>query len=380
MHAKHLLPFAAVLCAPLLLLGAAKPGPEALREKVAVARKLEEKPLHVAAAKARAEARGEPNSDAKAQAGKTPAAVPTGLPGYELQPAIFAATAREPLEIGVWPGKPFQGSLLVVDVASATAAEKVEGTFLGRPLQWHRVAPGIWRGMAPVPDDAATGPAPLAIKAGETGRIVPLEIQPVPFDQDELRVAGKFTKLSKAARKQIARDRRAVASIWKKGSAENPFFRENFALPRDARTTAPYGTRRTFNGETQSVHAGWDLDGKVGEPILAPNDGVVRMAQDLYYSGGTVFIDHGGGLYTGYFHMSSFAVKPGSKVKRGQKIGTVGKSGRVTGPHLHWAAKIGGSYINPASVMAFDFSRPMVQIPAALTVEGGKVVPAAVPR
>lgn len=304
---------------------------------------------------------------------------PTALPSRHPEIGIHPATEKEPFAVGVWPARPFPGSLLVIDVAGVPEGVTPEATFLGKPLIWHRFSPGVWRGMGPVADDAPGGPATLALKAGDKGRLVGLEVEKVAFDADELRVDGKFTKLPPAAQKKIAQDRKGLAAMWRKGSSGHPHFAANFELPRQARTTAPYGTRRTFNGQTRSVHHGWDLDGKVGDPIVSPNDGVVTMAEDLYYSGGTLFIDHGGGLYTGYFHMSRFDVKPGDVVKKGQLVGAVGKSGRVTGPHLHWAAKIGGHYLNPASLLFFDFEKPMVRPPGEKIVEEAAGTPMVVP-
>jgi len=286
-----------------------------------------------------------------------------------------------PLAVGVWPGQPYQGALLVVDVAAPAPIVSASGTFAGAKLTWHRLDARTWRGMGPVPNGTPAGPAALALDVSTKGgakiaRSVDLEVQPLDFATDELTVDAKFTQLSKAARAQIARDRKLVAAMWKKGSRPSPLIRGNFVLPRQDRTTAPYGTRRTYNGQLKSVHEGWDIGGVVGDEIRSPNAGVVTLVSNLYYSGGTVFVDHGGGLYTAYFHMSSFAVKPGDRVKPGQLLGSVGKSGRVTGPHLHWAAKIGGHYIHPASLLLFDFTRPMVKPPA----EGPEVVPARATR
>ncbi len=309
-----------------------------------------------------------------------------GLPAQALAVRVEPAGATSPLAVGVWPGAPYQGALLVVDVAAPAAITDATGTFLGKKLIWHRLDERTWRGMGPVPDDAKVGGASLAVEVKAGGaklkRTIDLEVRPLEFDADELRVDPKFTKLSKKAAAQVAKDREAIAAMWRKGSAPAPHFSANFVVPRADRTTAPYGTRRVYNGKTRSVHHGWDIDGDVGDEIRAPNAGVVTLASDLYYSGGTLFVDHGGGLYTGYFHMDSFAVKPGQRVEAGELIGTVGKSGRVTGPHLHWAAKVGGHYIHPASVLLFDFTRPMVGGAAAAgpPSEGPKVVPAGATR
>ncbi len=309
-----------------------------------------------------------------------------GLKPAALGVHAVAASAEAPLAVGVWPAQPYQGALLVVDVAAPAPIASATGTFLGTKLTWHRLADGTWRGMGPVPNRAPTGPAKLALQVKTEGnakkiaRTIDLDVQPLDFETDELTVDSKFTQISKKARTQIAKDRKLVSAMWKKGSAPEALFRGNFVLPRTDRTTAPYGTRRTYNGLTKSVHEGWDIDGNVGDEIRSPQAGVVTMASNLYYSGGTLYVDHGGGLYTAYFHMTDFAVKVGDRVEPGQLLGTVGKSGRVTGPHLHWAAKIGGHYIHPASLLLFDFTKPMVQKPAAPASEGPEVVPARATR
>ncbi len=130
--------------------------------------------------------------------------------------------------------------------------------------------------------------------------------------------------------------------------------------------TAPFGDRRTFNGNTQSQHYGIDLDGKTGAPIVAANDGTVVLIRDCYTSGNTVIVHHGAGLYSLYFHLSKFLVKEGAKVKRGQRLGLVGRTGRVTGPHLHWSMKVGDLYVDPASIL---------RLPLAKGAEGSRKAP-----
>lgn len=270
------------------------------------------------------------------------------------------------LEVGIFPDRPFQGGLLIVDVYTKKERPKPQGQLVGQELHWHRLSPQIWRGLAPIPDHAPAGPASLELilpagdGAGVVSRSIALDVEAIDFDSSQLRVSGKYTAPPAADQERIAKDRADLAAMWERGSSEEALFTELFSMPREDRTTAPYGTRRVFNGKTQTVHYGWDIRGGVGDEVLAPNDGIVTMASDLFYSGGTIFLDHGGGLYTGYFHLSRFDVSPGERVRKGQLIGLVGASGRVTGPHLHWAAKIGGHYIHPGSLLGFDFSRPMV--------------------
>ena len=117
------------------------------------------------------------------------------------------------------------------------------------------------------------------------------------------------------------------------------------------------------------------LDGGVGEPIVAANDGVVVLcASDFYYIGNAIFIDHGGGLFSLYFHMTKTLVKEGDKVKRGQKIGLIGKTGRVTGPHLHMGVKLADTYVNPADMLGYTGERLVVQHPDLTTMREAPVV------
>ncbi|HSP18192.1 MAG TPA: M23 family metallopeptidase, partial [Myxococcaceae bacterium] len=132
-------------------------------------------------------------------------------------------------------------------------------------------------------------------------------------------------------------------------------FSEHLEKPREALVTAHYGDRRTLNGKKSTQHYGLDLVGATGEEIRAANDGRVVMVRDCYTSGNTVLIDHGAGLITAYFHLSKFLVAGGQEVRRGDRLGLVGKTGRVTGPHLHFGAHIGVLWVNPPALLALPF-------------------------
>ena len=122
-------------------------------------------------------------------------------------------------------------------------------------------------------------------------------------------------------------------------------------LPRPGRITSPYGGAREYNGKVTSRHTGTDFAGAVGAPVVAPTRGVVALVADFYLAGKAVYIDHGAGLVTGYFHLSRADVVSGDTVTAGQRIGAVGRSGRVTGPHLHWIMRYGTISLDPMSVM-----------------------------
>ena len=121
----------------------------------------------------------------------------------------------------------------------------------------------------------------------------------------------------------------------------------DFDWPLEGRQTSPFGIRRFFNGEPRNRHTGLDIAGATGTPVRAAADGVVTEAGDFFYSGNTVYIDHGQGVITMYGHLSKMHVKIGDTVTRGDRIGDVGATGRVTGPHLHFTVALNDTLVDP---------------------------------
>ena len=129
------------------------------------------------------------------------------------------------------------------------------------------------------------------------------------------------------------------------------YWNKPFIRPIESNTTSEYGSQRTYNGTLKSYHGGVDFRARTPLSILASNDGIVVLSKDRYYSGGTVIIDHGEGLYTCYFHFSRLDVKVGDTVVRGQMIGLSGATGRITGPHLHFAIMVHGIQTDPVDLL-----------------------------
>jgi murein DD-endopeptidase MepM/ murein hydrolase activator NlpD len=127
-------------------------------------------------------------------------------------------------------------------------------------------------------------------------------------------------------------------------------------VPQEANSS--FGTRSIFNGTPRNAHGGADFMSPAGTPIHAPNAGRVVIARDLYFSGNTVVIDHGLGLFSTLAHLSAFDVHEGDRVSAGQIVGRVGATGRVTGPHLHWAVRVGSARVDPLSVLSVLGTEP----------------------
>jgi murein DD-endopeptidase MepM/ murein hydrolase activator NlpD len=166
------------------------------------------------------------------------------------------------------------------------------------------------------------------------------------YKKETLSVDGSKVKLSKKDKQRTRKEYAEAMKIYNTVTEEK-FTDSDFIMPIDSKITSDFGNARVFNGSLKSYHSGTDFRAKVGTPIKSANDGVVVLASDRFYAGGSIIIDHGHGIYSCYYHMSRFDVKEGQKVDKGQIIGLSGKSGRVTGPHLHFSLRVGGVQVDP---------------------------------
>lgn len=166
------------------------------------------------------------------------------------------------------------------------------------------------------------------------------------YQQEVLSVEGSKVTLSKEDQKRASKEYAEAMEIYKSVTPKSHLSSE-FIIPMDSKITSDFGKARLYNNTLKGYHGGTDFRAAVGTPFVASNDGKVVMVKDRFYSGGSVIIDHGHGIYTCYFHMSKFDVKEGQQVKRGEVIGLSGNSGRVSGPHLHFGIRIGGEQVDP---------------------------------
>jgi murein DD-endopeptidase MepM/ murein hydrolase activator NlpD len=283
------------------------------------------------------------------------------------------------LSADVWlqPGTARPGDLVLVTVSGLSAAPSGklgtdELTFLAAPGK----PAGRYEALAGLKVDQKSGVLTLELtgrdEQGPVHLTGTLDVLAPAFRHRELTVGTKFTSPSKKDQQRSAKDQVAFTEAFDRDF--EPFtFSGDFAWPRPPDLTAPFGDIRLLNGKKQSQHFGIDLDSDIGDPIWAANDGTVVMARDCFASGNTVLIHHGARLFTAYFHLSKFEVKQGQVVTRGQRIGLVGKTGRVTGPHLHWGVKIDGRWANPVSLLAlrFDPTTPLVVAPTPEVPDAG---------
>lgn len=184
---------------------------------------------------------------------------------------------------------------------------------------------------------------------------IPLAIAPRQWDVQKIDgLPSAQVSPDEAILARIKKENALIASTRKQQTlpADETSFHSGFMLPVEGRISGVFGSQRILNGQARSPHSGLDIAAPRDTPITAAASGIVRMAHpDLYYTGKTVMIDHGHGLFSLYAHMNSINVSDGQTVRRGQQIGAIGTTGRSTGPHLHWGTSWQGSNIDPQTVL-----------------------------
>lgn|SRR5215469_2152994 len=177
------------------------------------------------------------------------------------------------------------------------------------------------------------------------------------YPSSAITVPQKFVEPPKEVQKQIAEEVAIKQSVFE-SSRSNRFWRGAFVAPANTAYTSSFGVRRTYNGRTLSVHQGLDYRASLGTQVTAANSGRIAIARDMYFEGGFIVIDHGESIFTLYMHLSEFLVREGANVEKGDAIGRSGSSGRVTGPHLHFAVRWEGAYLEPATLLTLWRSGP----------------------
>ncbi len=251
------------------------------------------------------------------------------------------------------------GEVVRFEVLTDPGLRALRGTFQGATLAFSPAPPtegdSTWIAWGVIPLDAAPGPSGYRLTASRAdGSSVSLDgelsILAKSFPEQRLTVESKFVNPPKSTAARIEREKKRLGAIYARRTPLTPPT-SPFVKPVPGDETSEFGTRRIFNGEPRAPHAGIDLKAKTGTPVVASGPGRVALATDLYYSGGTVIVDHGGGLFTVYAHLSKIQTKEGAAVKASDVVGLSGATGRVTGPHLHWGAKVGAAIFDPRALL-----------------------------
>ena len=210
-----------------------------------------------------------------------------------------------------------------------------------------RTGPG-WTAMVGIPLLTPTGPQDVEIHYQDGSRkTLAFTVSGKAYPEQHLTITNKRqVNPNEEDMQRIRRDRTAIANAKRYRHPEQLATR--FDLPIEGVTSSSFGSRRFFNKQPRRPHGGMDIAAATGTPVYAPGDGYVVATGDYFFSGNCIFLGHGEGLQTFYAHLSQIDVQPGDRVKRGQKIGEVGATGRVTGAHLHWSVGLNQTWIDPS--------------------------------
>ena len=244
------------------------------------------------------------------------------------------------------------GELVVLTIRTAKPAESVTVKGLKTHLPPFNVTANTWRVLVGIDLAVKPGHHDVVIETQPGGHKTSyrLVVAPRSFPTRTLKVDPAFVTPPPEAAERIERESKELNQVWASPAPEK-LWQGAFTRPVPQPANSAFGSRSVFNGEPRSQHAGADFRSPAGTPIKAPNAGRVVIAGSRYFSGDTVVIDHGQGLFSLFAHLSETSVKQGDSVKKGEVIGQVGQTGRVTGPHLHWAVRLNGARIDPLSLL-----------------------------
>ncbi|MDX1508995.1 MAG: peptidoglycan DD-metalloendopeptidase family protein, partial [Woeseiaceae bacterium] len=204
-----------------------------------------------------------------------------------------------------------------------------------------------WYAAVGVPLDAAVGTHALSL---DDGRSVPFDVESHAYREQRLTVSKSYVSLSDEDLARVGSERKIIDAALN-NYREVPVEDIALAAPVDGPRSSSFGLRRFFNDQPRSPHKGMDIAATTGTPIVAPRSGIVTATGDYFFNGNTVIVDHGQGLVTMYCHLSRIDVDEGRSLAPGEKLGEVGATGRVTGPHLHFGVYLNGTAVDPAILL-----------------------------
>jgi murein DD-endopeptidase MepM/ murein hydrolase activator NlpD len=269
-----------------------------------------------------------------------------GAAAQDVRPLLTASVSARSLR---------PGELLVFVVQADPAASAVRVRLFDTLTPAVRLPDGSWQALVGADLDQKPGHYVATIEADVAGATVTttraVDLAERTFRTRRLRVAPSYVNPAPDLLERILGDQAFIKQLYANPSPER-LWSGAFIRPVPGRANSSFGTRSVFNGEPRSPHGGTDFLSGAGTPVKAPAAGRIVCARDLFFTGNTVMIDHGRGLFSMLAHLSRLDVKEGEMVAAGAIVGLVGATGRVTGPHLHWALSVSGARVDPLSALA----------------------------
>lgn len=269
--------------------------------------------------------------------------------------SALPATAHDRLGVAWHPARPRVGDVAWLHVKGVPDDATVEGSVGGRSLAFFPYAGGQ-AALVGLDLDTTPGAQPWRLAVVEEGRPPRarsgrIHLRRRAFPVERLTLPRAQVDLDSPTEQRAIAETRRLTRLYRTITPER-LWRGRFTRP--VAGTEPgtgFGARRIINGQPRSPHGGIDYTAPRGTPVVAANSGRIALVADFFFPGRLVVLDHGLGLYTLYFHLDAVAVGEGERVERGQTLGSVGSTGRATGPHLHFGAQVGGARVDPAALL-----------------------------
>jgi hypothetical protein len=268
--------------------------------------------------------------------------------------SLTAAQPRPAIDVDVKARAIQPGELVVLTVTTRTPVVEVRVRAFDGDLPSFQITPTRWRVIVGIDLDTPPGRHDVTIVAATTPPSElthRLTVMPKKFRTRQLTVDPSFVDPPPDTLVRIKEEAERINRVWA-SSIVVPLWSGPFVRPVPEASNSAFGSRSVYNGQSRSPHGGADFASPAGTPVRSANAGRVALAGDLYFTGNTVIVDHGGGLFSFFAHLRSIAVRESDLVTTGALIGEVGATGRVTGPHLHWAVRANNARVDPISLLA----------------------------
>lgn len=260
---------------------------------------------------------------------------------------LLAGIAAAAPSITTSPAKVGPGDIMVVTVRDAEG--QVSGAFNGHQVYFNEIN-GVRKAVVPIDLALRPGKYPLSVATDGYTETRTVKVRKKKYPVQRLTLPEDLVTLSPENEARVSREAQLLSAIWPVESER--IWSGSFTDPLPGKELGtPFGVRRIINKVPKSSHSGVDISADAGEPVLAPNDGVVVLIDDQFFSGNSVILDHGQGIYTMFFHLSKVEVQHGQTVMKGDVIARVGSTGRSTGPHLHWGVRMQGAKVDPLQLI-----------------------------
>ncbi len=260
---------------------------------------------------------------------------------------ISHVSSSAALQVEIYPHELYPGDPFVIKVRGMNP-QKTEARIAGKVIPFSSCGNDCLMGVSLIDPDAQPGEIIVSTNAGMEKIVTALTVKKAEYPEQHLALPERQVDLSPEDIARVTAEADRLKAIWKASS--DRLFEGRFVMPLPNAVVTAYGARRILNEKTVSIHGGVDIRGSKGEEIRASNRGRVVLVDNLFSGGNTVIRDHGLGIYTVYMHLDIALAHPGDLVSKGEVIGLVGSSGRATGPHLHFGAKIMSTNANPISL------------------------------